>query len=555
MQIAVASCYADVPTDENKYKPVELSGQMSQAGIAFHRNSKAKICKDLIPNDVLAPGLLIFTDTSIVDEESASAFKPKSYLSILTSRCKMKELGGAVCGFSVESAYGIRVVSATKDLQNIFFIHNRNRFLQVRVDSHGDPYLIADKEISVALADSISGQGVARYGDIDEEINRIHLKYLQAKSKSPELDVYAFSVSENNNVYIMSKKKDKKVYILADDRILNTNLTTSDINNPSLRQDGVIYSDGFIIRIGTRIVTEDVPFVLSSGLKENRLTNSASLITRNISFKRSLQGRNTYDFWSLENRPVESRCENLFDKKIHAFRIGETHFKRINSAFHPANKTILYFFGGPAGQFSNDHYSEALNRFIDKSYNIVIPYYGGSIGAGFDTSKRFSMDHNASVEKDASNINEYLSGTHKVDIVAYSFGAVAAINFASRYPEKVNKLILVAPYAKHRDPSEYRTTPQSIAYQRALENSWFGVESDQARPKLNAFLKDSYSKLAKSGVEVHYIFGEVDAVSKVEDISERVKSASSSISVIKADHQLVTVHPDTNHMIFSILGI
>lgn len=555
MQMATVACAKDTTNLDSEYHKIDFSGKMENIGIAFHQNSKDKLCRDMNPVDFIETGGLFLSDNTVIDESAATAFKSKSFLSFVFSKCSFSQNSNRICGFTIESAFGVRFVSSTKDQKNIYFIHNANLFVHVKIDQNGNPYSFATKKIDYDFADALSENGIAEYDNITQEYERIFQKFSIVKSQYDNLSVYAFSSSETNKAFLLVDNSNRSIFFKKDNSLLKTKITSSDLENPKITNDGTIKSHGFTYIIKNQQIVENSPFTLSSGLEENLLSDMASLEGKNISFKKAHAKNMIQNNWKFGKKSVNYSCQAPNLNNIEYFNIQNTYFKKLNEITNTSKKTILYFFGGPSGQFQNEFYGETINHLIEKNYEVVVPYYGGSIGAGLEVSRKFYSNPLKSVESDSKNIAEYIKKNQQIDIIAYSFGAVAAINFAFRYPDKVDNIILVAPYIQHRDPSEYRTTLKSITYQRALENSWFGDEADITRPNLRKFLNSSYKNLENSKVKIHFIFGDLDKLSKFEDITEEMNKAASSIKRVKANHQFVAIHPDTNKNIYNILGI
>lgn len=553
--MAAAACADGSAQTGEGYHAIGVTGAMNQAGIAFHKIDKKNICSNMVPTEKLLGGGILFGDKTVVDEDMASPFKPKSYLSVVLPHCKKTSAITEICGFSVESSFGIRLVSMTKSGGDFYFINDGNNLIHVKVGSDGAPYSFATKKLDFIFAGLISGSGITKNTEINKEYNILHQKYLSNRYKYNYLSLFAIHSSSDNNVFLYASKRNFKIFIEKNGKIKNTGWSASDLYNPVFKADGSVHSLGFTYNYDSSPDYIDRPFTTAFGLKENLIDKNYNISSNSIQFTRKLVDSNSYDYWKIGASRFKTMCENKIDNRPTYFEKDGFYFKRLAKAGGKVDKTILSFFGGPSGQFHNEHYGVINRKLIYSGYEVLIPYYGGSLGSGLSASARFRVSPLNSVRRDASAINRYLQDDQKVDIIAFSFGAVSAANFAAQNPDRVRKLIFVAPYVKHRDPSEYLQTEQSIAYQRAIENSWFGEERDLSRPNFASFLEKNYENLVNSGVEIHFIFGSEDQLSKYSDISIPLKKASASLKIIKADHQLVTAHPDTIEEVYNILGI
>lgn len=90
---------------------------------------------------------------------------------------------------------------------------------------------------------------------------------------------------------------------------------------------------------------------------------------------------------------------------------------------------------------------EDLSGYIQARHNILgidLPGYGLSA----QLHKRHSLKNYAEFLDDFCGSTEF----HKIDVIGHSFGADIAIMFAAKYPNRVNKLVLLNPVLASRRP-------------------------------------------------------------------------------------------------------
>jgi pimeloyl-ACP methyl ester carboxylesterase len=552
--MTTASCSEKLHNTKTIYQATETTGNMQKEGFSFHKNSKEQICNDFIPSDSTISGGIIFNDKTAVEENSASPFKLKSYLSIALTKCHRKNFNDKVCGFTIYSAFGIRMISVSADEKSIFYLINGNIFLHVMVDENGNPYSFATKKVGRRFSDSLSNGGVPVYDNIDKEYKRLYHKYKSKNKKYPGLSLFSFSPSELNEVFLFQKNVNRDVYIEYNGKLFKSSMVTTDLYNPMIKYNGEVISKGFSYKHDRFPIVINKPFENSNGQIENLSSKFYFIGNRIFNFKKIVHPNIIENQWNFFGKKSKFFCKA--DKNIFIINrvYKEIPLKIIQNNDQLINRKILYFFGGPAGQFTNEYPGEFIRRASSNRYDIIIPYYGSSVGAGLNVSRKFHKNPDASVSEDSVNISSYIS-KEKVDIVAYSFGAIPAISFATMFPQKVRNLIIVAPYIFHRDPHSYIENSYKADYQTSIENSWFGTEDNEKRPKFNKFLINSYLKLSKSGVKTYFVFGKNDRVSKFTDLPKQLNKNNSYFYFIDGDHEMVTIHPDTNNHIFSILGI
>lgn len=175
------SCVGKTTNIDTEYTRIDLNGEMEQIGLSFIENSKEKTCKDMLPTEKIETGGLLFSDTTIIDDNAATAFKPKSFITFWLSECIKKDDKNSVCGFTVESAFGVKMISTTRDQKNMYLIHNANILVHIKIDGNGKPYSFATKKIGYGFADAISTNGIAEYSNIDQEYERLFKKYSKKK--------------------------------------------------------------------------------------------------------------------------------------------------------------------------------------------------------------------------------------------------------------------------------------------------------------------------------------------------------------------------------------
>lgn len=140
--------------------------------------------------------------------------------------------------------------------------------------------------------------------------------------------------------------------------------------------------------------------------------------------------------YSYNEYPLERNNVKLHLNKIE--KIGK----------HP-NKNILLIHGVTysSHEFDIDYKDYSLVRALARAgysvWRLDIAGYGrsGTVKDGFMPDSDYAAeDINAAVEKIIQ-----ITGQNKIDLLGWSWGTVTTSKFASKHPEKLNKLILYAP--------------------------------------------------------------------------------------------------------------
>lgn len=109
---------------------------------------------------------------------------------------------------------------------------------------------------------------------------------------------------------------------------------------------------------------------------------------------------------------------------------------------NPKDKPLLFLHGGPG--YNAVNFEQSTADKLSKSGFYVIIYDRRGEGRSVDTSAKFTFQQSFD---DINSILKEMQVT-KVTLLGHSFGGVLATLFAEKYPEKVNKVVLIgAPVA------------------------------------------------------------------------------------------------------------
>jgi pimeloyl-ACP methyl ester carboxylesterase len=122
-----------------------------------------------------------------------------------------------------------------------------------------------------------------------------------------------------------------------------------------------------------------------------------------------------------------------------ASEIAETKKGRIEYVDRGEGPTLLVFHDAPGG------YDQAMllgSLFTDEDFHLVAPSRPGYLRTPLTTGRSLAEQADA-----MAALLETL-GIPRVAVLASSFGAPAAVDFAGRYPDKVSALVLLSPAAE-----------------------------------------------------------------------------------------------------------
>jgi pimeloyl-ACP methyl ester carboxylesterase len=212
------------------------------------------------------------------------------------------------------------------------------------------------------------------------------------------------------------------------------------------------------------------------------------------------------------------------------------------TAGDPNNRPVLFIHG----THSSSAAFKALlsNPGLQKSFHLIAidrPGYGGS-GAGIAVT---SLERQAFLIEPVLNFNK--SG-QKAIVVAHSFGGGVAGRFIDAHPERVARMILLAPSMSPEleRAKWYDRLSQWEVFEKVLPKAWIvGGAEDEASPGELELLKPAWSKIT---VPVDYIQGTDDRIvsPKTADFAREVLvNATLNISMIPGQgHSIPQQRPD-----------
>ena len=101
-------------------------------------------------------------------------------------------------------------------------------------------------------------------------------------------------------------------------------------------------------------------------------------------------------------------------------------------------KAVLFIHGFSASYYENEYFINTLQRYPELDvYTFTLP--------GHETPIMRKVPYESWIEKSELELQKLMKDYHTIYLVGHSMGGVIASYLASKYPEKVKKLILIAP--------------------------------------------------------------------------------------------------------------
>lgn len=252
---------------------------------------------------------------------------------------------------------------------------------------------------------------------------------------------------------------------------------------------------------------------------------------------------------SVGNRVFEQSCDmppmDPFVSKpvtIHSASLGNE--SRPLYGVHLKQKDpqgmVLFLSGGPTNDSDFDE-SFTVRKYLSLGWDVLAVKYSGNVGAGVATSRRLrEMGLQAAFSSDADAIARSLNtvpSDRKLVVHGESFGGLLALTISAKL-ERSHRNIIVTPWIKYRNPREWLNDSPSyaqISYQKAFERSIFG----QAYwPTLDDSIRSLLPKTLTATSTV-LVFGDLDGISKVDDIPVSWDPSEYKVLGVKGTHAFV----------------
>jgi hypothetical protein len=126
-------------------------------------------------------------------------------------------------------------------------------------------------------------------------------------------------------------------------------------------------------------------------------------------------------------------------------------------------------------------------------------------------------------------------------IAGESLGGIPASALAGMLPQKRrSRLLLVAPYLRHRPPEEWIENPVTARYQRRFEAVTLGLTAPKEARRFNKYMRHLYESVRPDSLVV---FGSADRISRPNDL--QVIGHPVQTAIEKTDHRFITAFQGT----------
>lgn len=136
---------------------------------------------------------------------------------------------------------------------------------------------------------------------------------------------------------------------------------------------------------------------------------------------------------------INAQVDSTIFKKFESKFITIDGYK-INIEIKGTGEPIFFIPGGPGN--SHDYLQGAFGQYYKTNTVVFFDFLGRGKSDDAKSKKEYSVENDTDlIEK----IRKYL-GFEKISIVGHSYGTVPAQNYAIKYPENTNKLVLIAGF-------------------------------------------------------------------------------------------------------------
>ncbi len=200
---------------------------------------------------------------------------------------------------------------------------------------------------------------------------------------------------------------------------------------------------------------------------------------------------------------------------------------------------VIYFHGGPASSILDNPLPDAVKNMFDRSTDVLVMDYPGStgnLGRMVAFQRDFRQEFGLWFDTMASRIKGFKRDYRRVVVVAESFGSVPALRLNRDSKTAPDRIILISPLLRLKDPSTWITKQEGVdrITQLRFEEAVFGGTSN--REDFAQWLHDMGHSTDHS--RLHLFFAERDK-----------KSSPSDLRILGIAHrpEQVEVIPSTDH--------
>jgi pimeloyl-ACP methyl ester carboxylesterase len=554
-----------------------ITDKIDMDSIASIPVSLEKICTDGMQPRILSANLILFSDRFSPISGQRSPFPSDNQLYFVKPACTLginNKSQSKKCSFSLFSAIDMRVSAISQDGRKIFFLFNNNLLGAIELDEQFNPkYFHGPRVLKDEWTSLVTHDAVTDSTSLEQEYSKISQNAaILAPLIKKRYRVHFTIKSQNQFINFLAAPKNLQLFLQRGKSLQLTPLGVheTDIYRPILDSNSntTLLADGIRIQnFGTSNQSiNEMPFFSSYYNKDIDSVKTLSFLNNaSANHSRTLEPKilNRGGFLSNIKDLKFSICKNTndFDVDRRIVSMGSFHFyifQKKDIKHKLSGPPIVYFFGGPSGLASNFDYGWDITTkaMLNAGRTIIVPFTSSSIGAGLQTSSRFRIHFTSAAHMDAEALNLFLSrfpNGNKVDLYAASFGAHFALTFLNKYPNNVRKVALEVPYAKYRDPKEYRVTQDGMRAQREFFASAIGMIGSEKILQLNDYLLSTFVKAAKYGARIVVVSGSIDKKAPAEDIPLEFSKNVTEMRVVLGDHMFASSSQETSNIVLQHL--
>lgn len=602
----VGACAGFTINSKTNTVPIRSAAQTYQA-------NESELCTAVGENVAISPD----GKFAIFDQNISRDYSPVSdgtRLTVLNVQCAISKKSFHGCLTGISSMAGIRLMSWGSDGQSLFLIENNKHLLkidlkateskgevvdQVQLHSRG----IALTVMRMGTTDSISAQeendqledlriralqgfnsqeaaGIflksnAVVGAIFEDSNDLHL-YTVLGGVRQDLKTKWREVPKSQLAYkSLSSFKSNEILIAADGAEASssadsfTSIEGLPFAKPMISsEDGSLlgYYNGSRVKLsGSPEFSNRVQEIIEKRKNSNNFIQSIAASSNDVHAQiiKGIDGGKSIVVAASEG-VVEKSCfsEGARTPKadVEYVVMGPSNWTVYSLSIRPSNSKglIVFFGGGPLNNIEKLPFS--MRQFLQLNWSVLAVNYSGSIGSGTDVSGRlYNFGLKNAFRRDAAAVVDYLklNAQIKERIVIYgeSLGALPAISLDGLL-DTSREMILVAPFLKHRPPSEWvkeeseenkLAAPINISYQEKYEKYLIGEQVDKYQKEI--------LRLKKTDARTLAIFAQNDRVSSSNHVPNFWRNGNFSVDIVPGGHALSSAQPETWKIINNWMGL
>jgi len=506
-------------------------------------------------------------------------------LGILSLQCYRSSRALSGCGSTFSSPEGLHVVAQGTDGSSLFLLVGGSELLQVSLKNPSSPLVLSESLIPPAVGRLQAKTWRTSSSTANEEAARIKARGYLLRWEKRGYSVRAITAHDSKNVAIIENQTTLRLSV-ADRRkiLLNSPFygpsshdasIVSIFGSPALAISGDLASVRPLSRppLPHQIAVADAATGKLLGVR-NDLGQWADLRGRQDGRRQLFTpdaGAQTLDAASTRDGAVSAalfqatngtrsaritigKWSNHFDceadsaaipANIERHILGERRWPIVLTIASPPHSigTAVIFPGGPGEGIDQIFEHSSARHFLAAGYRIVAVDYSGSGLDGRRISNRLVPDPLTALARDAevlaNNWTRLTLGRDTI-IAGESFGAIPAALLANRIPG--TRLVLIAPFLRHRDPSVWLSNPIAEAYQRTFEATALNLGSPILANAFQRRLDETFGALDPKMTLV--VSGTRDKISPPEDLAS-VSTGRAASAKVFASHEFITGSDDT----------